>query len=213
MDLGEIFKFIKLNSDKLLTMNILPTGGFGFIGGHAAAALAEGNHQVVLPDNFSNCKIGVLNSLEKIIGKKPIFVNGDVCHTAMLEKLLVQHQLDLVIHFAGLKAVGDSSTNPINYYSHNVVSTISLIQAMQACGLTKLIFSSSATVYGDSVYLPYDELHPINQTYPYSRTKLQCEEILSDQVKASPNWSVDYLGYFNPVEVHPSGLTGEDPFG
>jgi len=194
-------------------MNILLTGGLGFIGSHTAAVLTQGNHHVVLLDNLSNCQIGVLGSLEKIIGKRLDFIEGDVRDIPLVERLLSDHHIDVVIHFAGLKAVGDSNTDPINYYSNNVAGTISLIQAMQACGLGRMIFSSSATVYGDPVYLPYDEAHPTSPTNPYGRTKLQCEEILRDQVKANPSWSVACLRYFNPVGAHPSGLIGEDPFG
>lgn len=194
-------------------MNILLTGGLGFIGSHTAAVLTQENHHVILLDNLSNCQIGVLDSLEKILGKKPDFINGDVRDYSLVKEMLSNHRIDIVIHFAGLKAVGDSVREPINYYSNNVTGTINLVQAMQDCGLEKLIFSSSATVYGDPVYLPYDELHPTNPTNPYGRTKLQCEEILRDQVKANPNWSVACLRYFNPVGAHQTGLIGEDPFG
>lgn len=194
-------------------MNILLTGGLGFIGSHTATVLAQENHQVTLLDNLCNCQIGVLGSLEKILGKRPDFINGDVRDYSLVREVLTNYHIDIVIHFAGLKAVGDSVREPINYYSNNVAGTINLVQAMQDCGLEKLIFSSSATVYGEPLYLPCDEDHPTGPTNPYGRTKLQCEEILRDQVKANPNWSVACLRYFNPVGAHPSGLIGEDPFG
>jgi UDP-glucose 4-epimerase len=194
-------------------MNILLTGGLGFIGSHTAIILAQANHRVVILDNLSNCQIEVLDSLEKIIGQRPDFIEGDVRDTLLVEQILSRFQIDIVIHFAGLKAVGDSAREPINYYSNNVAGTISLIRAMQSCGLKKIIFSSSATVYGDPIYLPYDEAHPTNPTSPYGRTKLQCEEILRDQVLSHPNWSVVCLRYFNPVGAHSSGLIGENPFG
>lgn len=194
-------------------MNILLTGGLGFIGSHAATVLSEDKHRVVLLDNLSNCQVTALDGLEKILGTRLEFVEGDVRDTALVERVLHQYDIDAVIHFAGLKAVGESSANPINYYSNNVAGTISLIQAMQASGVEKMVFSSSATVYGNPVYLPCDEAHPTYPTNPYGRTKLQCEDILRDQVKANPNWRVVCLRYFNPVGAHPSGLIGEEPFG
>lgn len=194
-------------------MNILLTGGLGFIGSHTATVLFDANNRVVILDNLSNSQINVLDSLEKILGKRLDFIEGDVRDVNLVEQILMQYRIDIIIHFAGLKAVGESNILPVSYYSNNVSGIISVIQAMQKCGVRKIIFSSSATVYGDPSYLPCDEQHPTNPTNPYGRTKLQCEQILRDHSKANQDWSIICLRYFNPVGAHSSGLIGENPSG
>ncbi len=194
-------------------MNILLTGGAGYIGSHTAVVLAEAGHEVVLLDNFCNSKKSVLDRLEKILGKVLPCVEGDVRDTALLAKTLQDYKIDAVIHFAGLKAVGESVANPVLYYANNVQGSISLLQAMQKVGVKTLVFSSSATVYGEPQYLPYDEDHPTKPMNPYGQSKLQVEEILRDLAASDPAWKITSLRYFNPVGAHESGLIGEDPNG
>jgi len=198
-------------------MNILLTGGTGYIGSHTAVVLEQAGHHVVLYDNYVNSKPEVLDRLSKIIGHPVSFVQGDVRDTEKLTQVLQSHQIDAVIHFAGLKAVGESSTMPIEYYSANVQGAISLLQAMEKAQVHTLVFSSSACVYGDPQYLPIDELHPTNPTNPYGRNKLQVEQLLQDVAqsdsKTHPHWRIANLRYFNPVGAHDSGLIGEDPQG
>ena len=194
-------------------MNILLTGGTGYIGSHTAIALNTVGHQIVLYDNLSNSHINVLTSLEKITGQSPIFIEGDIRDTSRLKEVLSHHSIDAVIHFAGHKAVGESVQVPIEYYANNVQGTISLLQAMESAQIHNLVFSSSATVYGDPQYLPIDEKHPTGPTNPSGRTKLHIEEILRDLVNANAKWRVASLRYFNPVGAHESGLIGENPNG
>ena len=194
-------------------MNILLTGGVGYIGSHTAVVLAQAGHHVVLLDNLCNSLKDTVSRLEKIIGSPVAFVEGDVRDTELVTKVLKEHQIDSVIHFAGLKAVGESVANPVLYFSNNVQGTISLLQAMQAAQVYSLVFSSSATVYGEPVYLPYDEEHPTNPINPYGDTKLQVEIILRDLVNSDPAWKIACLRYFNPVGAHESGLIGDDPSG
>ena len=194
-------------------MKILLTGGAGYIGSHTAVMLIQAGHEVVLLDNFYNSDPSVLKRLAKIVGNPVHCIEADVRDTNLIEKVLREYQVDAVIHFAGLKAVGESSHKPIEYYSNNVQGSISLLQAMTRCNIKRLIFSSSATVYGDPQYLPLDELHPTNPTSPYGRNKLQIEELLRDVSNSDPEWSVCALRYFNPVGAHESGLIGEDPKG
>ncbi|MBT8568339.1 UDP-glucose 4-epimerase GalE [Polynucleobacter paneuropaeus] len=194
-------------------MNILLTGGLGFIGSHAATVLAEQGHQIILVDNLCNSQIEVLSHLGQIIGKQPIFYEADVRNTNLLNSIFQKHSIDLVIHFAGLKSVAESVTNPLKYYDNNVGGSISLLEAMQGAKVNKLIFSSSATVYGVPQYLPYDESHPTVPMNTYGKTKLQVEEILRDLSHADPDWSIVCLRYFNPVGAHESGLIGEHPRG
>ena len=194
-------------------MNILLTGGTGYIGSHAAVVMAEAGHKVILFDNLCNSKPDVVTRLKKITGKAIHFVNGDVRDTPLLEKTLVDFMIDTVIHFAGLKAVAESVKNPTEYYANNVQGSISLLQAMKNCNVKKIVFSSSATVYGNPLYLPYDEEHPTNPINPYGRSKLQVEQILKDLSQADPSLRVAVLRYFNPVGAHESGLIGEDPKG
>jgi UDP-glucose 4-epimerase len=190
---------------------VLLTGGMGYIGSHTAVVLTEAGHEVVLYDNLCNSKVSVLDRLETIIGKRLPFIEGDVRDSDKLEGALKAHKIDAVIHFAGLKAVGESVEKPIDYYDNNVTGTISLLKAMRAADVKTLVFSSSATVYGDPQYLPLDEAHPTSATNPYGRSKLQIEEILADVAISDRGWRIVCLRYFNPVGAHDSGLIGEDP--
>ncbi|MEA9598573.1 UDP-glucose 4-epimerase GalE [Polynucleobacter sp. AP-Sanab-80-C2] len=194
-------------------MNILLTGGLGYIGSHVAVVLTEAGHQVTILDNLCNCKIEVLDRLEKILGRAPAFFKGDVRDQALVESILKEKQINSVIHFAGLKAVGESVQEPLMYYDNNVGGTISLLKAMKNCEIKTIVFSSSASVYGIPVYLPYDEEHPTRPQSPYGKSKLQVEEILKDLSDSDPEWKVVALRYFNPVGAHDSGLIGEDPAG
>lgn len=194
-------------------MNILLTGGTGYIGSHAAVVLAQAGHQVVLYDNLCNSKVGVIDRLQQITGQRLPFVQGDIRDTQLLTKILQEHKIEAVMHFAGLKAVGESVEKPLEYFDNNVGGTISLLKAMQACNIKTLVFSSSATVYGEPQYLPIDENHPTSATNPYGRTKLHIEEMLADLAKSDAAWRIACLRYFNPVGAHESGLIGEDPEG
>lgn len=191
--------------------HILLTGGLGYIGSHTAIVLAEVGYQVVLYDNLSNSKRSVLDRLEIITSKRFSFVEGDVRDTLRLEKVLKLYRIDAVIHFAGLKAVGESVKRPIEYYVNNIVGTVSLLEAMLAAEVKTIIFSSSATVYGDPRYLPLDESHPTSANNPYGRSKLHIEEMLADLAKSDESWCIACLRYFNPIGAHDSGLIGEDP--
>ncbi|WP_353427825.1 UDP-glucose 4-epimerase GalE [Polynucleobacter sp. MWH-UH19D] len=194
-------------------MNILLTGGAGYIGSHTVIALSEAGHTPVIYDNFCNSNKSVVERLEKIIGKPVAMVEGDIRDTPLLTKTLQNHEINAVIHFAGLKAVGESSIIPLEYYSSNVYGTLCLLEAMNQARVKNLVFSSSATVYGDPQYLPLDEQHPLSATNPYGRTKLHIEEILKDLKASDSEWNVLCLRYFNPVGAHVSGLIGEDPNG
>lgn len=194
-------------------MNILLTGGTGYIGSHTSVVLTQSGHNVVLLDNFCNSDRSILDRLKKILGKAPPLIEADIRDTDVVEKGLREYKIDAVIHFAGLKAVEESVANPILYYANNVQGSISLLQAMQRVGVKYLVFSSSATVYGQPQYLPYDEDHPTNPMNPYGQSKLQVEEILRDLSASDAEWKITCLRYFNPVGAHKSGLIGEDPKG
>jgi UDP-glucose 4-epimerase len=194
-------------------VNILLTGGAGYIGSHTAVVLSQAGHEVVLLDNFCNSSFSVLERLQKVLGKALPCVEGDVRDTSLVIKILQDYKINAVIHFAGLKAVGESTQKPVEYYANNVQGTISLLQAMSAVNVKILVFSSSATVYGDPQYLPIDESHPTIPTNPYGRTKLQIEEILRDLSNSDPDWRIICLRYFNPVGAHESRLIGESPNG
>lgn len=195
-------------------MNVLLTGGTGFIGSHTAVCLIESGHTPVLYDNLSNSKLEVVDAIETITGKRPAFVQGDIRDKAKLISVLKAHAIDAVIHFAGLKAVGESCEKPLLYYDNNIAGSVVLLQAMQECRVTKLIFSSSSTVYGTPQALPLTEDMPTGTpTNPYGRTKLMIEEILRDLCASDPDFTAVCLRYFNPIGAHESGLIGEDPNG
>lgn len=194
-------------------MKVLLTGGTGYIGSHTAVVLVEAGHTVVLYDNLCNSSATVVERLQIITGKRLPFVQGDVRDTMLLTQTLNTHQIGAVVHFAGLKAVGDSVEKPIDYYANNVQGTVSLLQAMTATSVKTLVFSSSATVYGEPQYLPMDEMHPTCATNAYGRTKLHIEEMLHDVARSDETWRIACLRYFNPVGAHASGLIGEDPNG
>lgn len=194
-------------------MNVLLTGGTGYIGSHAAIVLMQMGHQVVLYDNLSNSSDGVLEKLAQITKKNIPFFQGDVRDTPLISSTLSKHDIDAVVHFAGLKAVGESVEKPVDYFANNVQGAISLLQAMQTQNVKTLVFSSSATVYGQPQYLPLDENHSTHAINPYGRTKLQIEEILNDLAASDDSWKIACLRYFNPVGAHESGLIGENPRG
>lgn len=194
-------------------MNILLTGGTGYIGSHAAIVLAQASHNIVLFDNLCNSSKDVVQRLEKIINKRIAFIEGDVRNTELLVEVMYDYKIDAVMHFAGLKSVCASASNPLSYFANNVQGTISLLMAMQQLNIKTFIFSSSATVYGEPVYLPYDEMHPTKPINPYGDSKLQVEVILRSLVNADPEWGIACLRYFNPVGAHDSGLIGDDPKG
>jgi UDP-glucose 4-epimerase len=194
-------------------MNILVTGGAGYIGSHTCVELITAGHQVVVFDNFCNSFPEALRRVEKITGQVVSVVQGDVRDRSALEQALREHRCDAVIHFAGLKAVGESVAKPLEYYDNNVVGTLRLLEAMQATGVKTLVFSSSATVYGEPQFLPLSETHPLCANSPYGRSKIMIEEILRDHHVAHPDWHIALLRYFNPVGAHDSGLIGEDPQG
>lgn len=191
---------------KSIFVNILLTGGAGYIGSHTAVVLSQAGHEVVLLDNFCNSNPSVLERLQKILGKALHCVKADVRDTDVVEKVLREYKIDAVIHFAGLKAVGESVEKPIECYANNVQGTISLLEAMKSTKIKTLVFSSSATVYGDPQYLPIDENHPTSVTNAYGRSKLHIEEMLRDVASSDSEWKIICLRYFNPVGAHESGL-------
>ena len=194
-------------------MRILLTGGAGFIGSHTAVEMTQAGHDVVIFDNFCNSDATVLDRLETILGKRLAFEEGDIRDYNRIREVLEKHQIEAVVHFAGLKAVGESCEKPLEYFDNNITGTLVLLQAMKSLGIKRIIFSSSATVYGTPQYLPLDEKHPLSVTNPYGRTKLQVEEILSDLCASDAEWSAVCLRYFNPIGAHESGLIGENPRG
>lgn len=195
-------------------MKVLLTGGTGYIGSHTAVELLMRGYEVVIVDNLSNSDIAVVDAIEKITGKRPAFYQCDVGDADALEEIFSTHVIDTVIHFAGYKAVGESVQKPIAYYRNNIVSTLTLIETMIKFGCRKLVFSSSATVYGKYNPVPFTEEMPVGGcTNPYGRTKYFIEEILRDTAKANPELSIVLLRYFNPIGAHESGLIGEKPNG
>jgi len=194
-------------------MNILVTGGAGYIGSHTCVQLLAHNHSVVVVDNLANSSAEALARVKAISGKSVVFEPVDVLDTTALARVFNDHAIEAVVHFAGLKAVGESVAEPARYYQTNVQGTLNLIQAMQTHGVSQLVFSSSATVYGDPATVPITEDAPLGPTNPYGRTKLVAEMLLRDHAAANSEWSVVLLRYFNPVGAHPSGLIGEDPRG
>ncbi len=196
-----------------MVSTILVTGGAGYVGSHACVALMEAGYDVIVLDNLCNSDEEVFNRLERIVGRRPVFVQGDIRDRHCLDTLFSNHVITAVMHFAGLKAVGESVAKPLEYYSNNVGGTLSLMAAMEHAGVKSLLFSSSATVYGEPASVPIDESFPLSATNPYGRSKLMVEEILVDWQDANPAWSICSLRYFNPVGAHASGLIGEDPKG
>jgi UDP-glucose 4-epimerase len=195
-------------------MKILVTGGAGYIGSHTTLALLEAGYEVVVLDNLSNSSDAALHAVEAICGKRALMVRGDVCDRVLLERIFREHAIDAVLHFAGLKAVGESVRKPLEYYETNVSGSITLCQAMAAAGVFRLVFSSSATVYGAPEQMPIREDFPTgNPTNPYGQSKLIVENVLRDLCLAEPRWSIALLRYFNPIGAHDSGHLGEDPNG
>lgn len=195
-------------------MKILVTGGAGYIGSHTTLALLEAGYEVVVLDNLCNSSAESLHRVERICGKAPIFVQGDIRDRALLDEIFANYRIEAVLHFAGLKAVGESVREPLSYYENNVAGSITLCQAMAAAGVFRLVFSSSATVYGEPAQMPISEDCPTGiPTNPYGRSKLMVEDVLRDLAVAHSRWSIALLRYFNPVGAHESGLIGEDPNG
>ena len=194
-------------------MKILVTGGTGYIGSHTVVELLNSNYGVIVIDNFSNSKKEVIDKIKSITNKDFTFYEGDVCNKDLLRKIFTENEIDAVIHFAGYKAVGESVQKPIMYYRNNIDSTLSLIEIMNEFDCKKIVFSSSATVYGSPKTLPIKEDFPLSTTNPYGSTKLMIENILRDLYISDNNWSIALLRYFNPIGAHSSGLIGEDPQG
>ncbi len=192
---------------------ILVTGGAGYIGSHTCVELLNAGHEIVVFDNFSNSHPEALRRVQTITGRTLRVVEGDIRDQAALEDSIRRFGCTAVIHFAGLKAVGESVEKPLDYYDNNVIGTHCLLQAMGNCGVKTLVFSSSATVYGEPQFLPLTEDHPLSATNPYGRTKLVIEDMLRDLYRSDSTWRIGILRYFNPVGAHESGLIGEDPQG
>lgn len=192
-------------------MNILVTGGAGFIGSHTCVELLNDGHDVIVADNLSNSKNEALKRVDNITGKALHFNKIDLCHKGNLTTVFEDNDIDAVIHFAGFKAVGESVEKPLSYYHNNLISTINLCEVMGAHQVYNLVFSSSATVYGNPDQSPLQETAPLSAVNPYGRTKLFIEEILRDLSQANDKWNIALLRYFNPVGAHESGLIGEDP--
>ena len=194
-------------------MKILLTGGAGFIGSHTYVELLKAGHEAVIADNFYNASERVLERLATITGAPVCCYNVDVCDAEALDKVFCEHKFDAVIHFAGYKAVGESVAKPLEYYRNNIDSTLSLCEVMRKHGVKRIVFSSSATVYGVTDVMPLVETMPTGCTNPYGWTKYMIEQILQDTAHANPDWAVALLRYFNPIGAHESGLIGEDPVG
>jgi UDP-glucose 4-epimerase len=194
-------------------MKILVTGGAGYIGSHTIIELLKGGHEVVTVDNLSNSKEESLNRVRQITGKDILFFKADIQDNKSLCNIFRDNPVDAVIHFAGLKAVGESVEKPLEYYRNNVVGTLSLVEAMRDNDIKKIVFSSSCTVYGDPYKVPITEDFPLSATNPYGRSKLIIEEMLRDIHRSDENWDIILLRYFNPVGAHSSGMIGEDPNG
>ncbi len=192
---------------------ILVTGGTGYIGSHTCVALIEAGYGVAILDNLSNSSARVLERLNRITGQTPHFIEGDVRDRPLLDRLFAEHDIAAVIHFAGLKAVGESVEKPLEYYDNNVRGSIELLMAMAAARVRTFVFSSSATVYGEPDSAIFREDFPLAAVNTYGRTKMMVEQVLEDLYKSNPEWNIARLRYFNPVGAHPSGLIGEDPRG
>ena len=192
---------------------IFVTGGAGYIGSHTCLQLLLAGLEVTVFDNLCNSQREALTRVQRIAGKPLHFVQGDIRDRSAVSAALKHSGATSVIHFAGLKAVGESAVQPLRYYDNNVIGTVRLLEAMLECGVRTLVFSSSATVYGDPQHLPISEDHPLSATNPYGKTKLVIEDMLRDVFQSDPTWRIGILRYFNPVGAHPSGLIGEDPAG
>lgn len=194
-------------------MRILVTGGAGYIGSHTCVQLLNAGYEVIVVDSFSNSKPEALKRVEQLTGEKIKLYRTDLLDREGLITVFEENTIEAVIHFAGLKAVGESVTKPLKYYQNNIASTLVLLEVMETFQVDKLVFSSSATVYGNQQCIPLDESLPVQATNPYGRTKLMIEQIMEDVYQSNKNWSIALLRYFNPVGAHESGLIGEDPNG
>ncbi|MEO8855692.1 MAG: UDP-glucose 4-epimerase GalE [Burkholderiaceae bacterium] len=192
---------------------ILVTGGAGYIGSHTCVELLNAGMDITVFDNFCNSSPEALRRVEQITGRKVALIEGDIRDREALTRALKDSHANAVIHFAGLKSVGDSVAQPLSYYDNNVLGTLRLLEAMVQCGVKTLVFSSSATVYGDPQHLPLTEDHPLSAINPYGKTKLMIEDMLRDLHRSDPGWRISILRYFNPVGAHDSGMIGEDPRG
>lgn len=194
-------------------MMCLVTGGTGYIGSHCVVEWMAAGHDVVVIDNLCNSKASVLDRIQQIVGRRPRFEQADVRDRPALRRIFSSHRFDAVAHFAGLKAVGESAEKPLEYYDNNVSGSVALVECMVGAGVKTIVFSSSATVYGEPATVPIREDFPLRASNPYGRTKLMIEEILRDVAATDSAWRVALLRYFNPVGAHSSGLIGEDPNG
>ncbi|MFT6919211.1 MAG: UDP-glucose 4-epimerase [Cognaticolwellia sp.] len=194
-------------------MSLLITGGTGFIGSHTVIELLALDKDIVIVDNLSNSSTLVLDRIKQITDKSVTFIQADICDRQALKQIFEQHDIEAVVHFAGLKAVGESSVMPLSYYHNNVSGSVTLLQVMAEHKVKKLVFSSSATVYGENNPSPLDETMPTSATNPYGQTKLMIENILFDLARSDEQWSIACLRYFNPIGAHESGLIGENPNG
>ena len=190
---------------------VFVTGGAGYIGAHTCVELLQAGYEIVILDNLSNSKRNVMDRIERIAGRRVEFVEGDIRDRALLDQIFSMHAVAAVIHFAGSKAVGESVVQPLAYYNNNVYGSMALCEAMAAHRIKNMVFSSSATVYGDPHAVPIREDFPLQATNPYGRSKLMIEEMLRDLHVSDPQWNIALLRYFNPVGAHESGLIGEDP--
>ncbi len=194
-------------------MSLLITGGTGFIGSHTVVELLALDKDIIIVDNLANSSTLVLDRIKQITGKTVTFIEADICDRVAMQQVFSEHDIEAVVHFAGLKAVGESSNMPLSYYHNNVSGSVTLLQVMAEHGVKNLVFSSSATVYGENNPSPLDETMPTSATNPYGQTKLMIENILFDLAKSDDEWSIACLRYFNPIGAHESGLIGENPNG
>ena len=197
----------------MIIMAILVTGGAGYIGSHTCVELLQNGEEIVVVDNFVNSKPEMVDRIRELSGRDFAFYEADILDRQALTRVFDENEIDTVIHFAGLKAVGESVQKPLEYYHNNITGTLVLCECMREHGVKRIVFSSSATVYGSPQYVPIDENHPLSTTNPYGTTKLFLERILTDVTVPDPEWSVVLLRYFNPIGAHKSGLIGEDPNG